>query len=236
LKGPAFGVIALRGGTMKASPNQRFGALLSESPVYAVTDDALPIEHLDAVLAAILDAGVRIVQYRDKVRSDRERVAIARRLGDQVRAAGGLLIVDDRVDLAIAGQADGAHLGQDDLPLDVGRQLMGQNMLLGASASHLEEIEPDRLQNVDYLGFGALFATETKTDAEYAGLDLFREACARANLPVVGIGGITAERVPEVMACGAAGVAVVSALFRAPDPGEAARRLLRAARGAANAP
>jgi thiamine-phosphate pyrophosphorylase len=170
------------------------------------------------------------------MRSDRERVLIARRLGEQVRAAGGMLIVDDRVDIAIVAEADGAHLGQNDLPLGAGRQLVGQNMLLGASASYLEEIESDRLKDVDYLGFGALFATDTKPDAEYAGLDLFREVCARTNLPVVGIGGITIERVPEVMACGAAGVAVVSALFRAPDPGDAARRLLIAARGAAKTP
>jgi thiamine-phosphate diphosphorylase len=221
---------------MKASPNQRFAALLADSPVYAVTDDALPLEQLDAGLAAILAAGIRIVQYRDKLRSDRERVRIARRFAEQVHAVGGLLIVNDRVDVAIAADADGAHLGQDDLPLDVGRRLLGPDMLLGASASYLEEIEPDRLKDLDYLGFGALFATDTKPDAEYAGLDLFRDVCARVKLPVVGIGGITLDRVPDVMACGAAAVAVVSALFRAPDPGEAARRLLTAAQGAADSP
>ncbi len=217
---------------MRASPATRFAPLLAESPVYAVTDDTLPLEQLDQALATILDAGVRLVQYRDKVRSDRERVGIARRLGEQVRAAGGLLIVNDRVDIAIAADADGAHLGQDDLPLAVARQLLGHELVLGASASYLEEVEPDRLHHVDYLGFGALFATDTKPDAEFAGLELFRQVCERVKLPVVGIGGITIERVPDVMAAGAAGVAVVSSLFRAQDPGDAAQRLLSAARGA----
>ncbi len=221
---------------MKASPTTRFAALLAESPVYAVTDDALPPDQLMQAVGAILEAGIRVVQYREKLRSDRERVAIARRLGEQVRAAGGVLIVDDRVDIAIAADADGAHLGQDDLPLAAARQLLGPELLLGASASYLEEVDPDRLRDVDYLGFGALFPTDTKPDAEFAGLDLFREVCERVKLPVVGIGGITLDRVPEVMACGAAGVAVVSALFRAQDPGEAARRLLDAARAAAHAP
>jgi thiamine-phosphate diphosphorylase len=149
---------------------------------------------------------------------------------------GGLLIVDDRVDIAVAAGAGGAHLGQDDLPVAVGRRMLGHDLILGASASYLEEIAPERLADVDYLGFGALFPTDTKPDAEYAGLELFREVCQRTRIPVIGIGGITVERVPDVMACGAAGVAVVSALFRADDPADAARRLLSAARGSAGAP
>jgi thiamine-phosphate diphosphorylase len=225
-----------RGRTVKASPEKRFAALIAESPVYAVTDDALPIEQLDSAVAAILDAGIRILQYRDKMRSDRERVEIAGRLGELVRAAGGLLIVDDRVDIAVAAGADGAHLGQDDLPVDLGRRILGPDLILGASASYLDEIEPERLPDVDYLGFGAIYSTDTKPDAEYAGLELFRDVCQRCRMPVIGIGGITAERVPEVMACGAAGVAVVSALFRADDPGHAARRLLAAARGTGESP
>ena len=221
---------------MKASPIQRFASLLSERPVYAVTDDTLPLEQLDTALSAILDAGVRVIQYRDKTRADGERVVIAKRLGELVRAAGGMLIVNDRVDIAVAAEADGAHLGQDDLPLPTARRLLGPDLLLGASASYREEVEPNRLAGVDYLGFGALYPTETKTDAEFAGLELFREVCAQTKLPVIGIGGITIERAPEVMACGAAGIAVVSALFRAADPGDAARRLLAAANGSANAP
>jgi thiamine-phosphate pyrophosphorylase len=221
---------------VKASSEQRFASLVKESPVYAVTDDSLPDEQLEGALAALLDAGIRVVQYRDKMRGDRARVAMAARLASMVHQADGLLIINDRVDIAIAAGADGAHLGQDDLPLDVARRLLGPDLLLGASASYMEEIEPDRLTGVDYLGFGAVYATDTKPDAEYAGLDLFRQVCERTNLPVVGIGGISLERVPDVMACGAAGVAVVSALFQAGDPGEAARKLLAAARGAPRVP
>lgn len=209
----------------------RFGELLAESPVYAVTDDALRPEQLESALMRVLEAGVRIVQYRDKVHSDRTRVAIARRLRELVHAAGGLLIINDRVDIAVAADTDGVHLGQDDLPLDVARRLLGPDRVLGASASYLEEVTPERLKGVDYLGFGALYPTDTKPNAEFAGLELLRAVCERCPVPVIGIGGVTVERVPEVMACGAAGVAVVSAIFRAEDPGAAARRLLAAARG-----
>jgi thiamine-phosphate pyrophosphorylase len=221
---------------VKANPAQRFAALLAESPVYAITDDSLPDERLEDALGAILDAGIRVVQYRDKMRSDRERIQVAERLGKLVRGAGGLLIMNDRVDLTLAAGADGAHLGQDDLPFDFGRGLLGPDRLLGVSASYLEEIEPERLEGVDYLGFGALYPTDTKPEAEFAGLELFREVCRRTRLPVVGIGGINVERVRDVMSCGAAGVAVVSALFRADDPGAAAARLLAAARAAIRKP
>jgi thiamine-phosphate diphosphorylase len=221
---------------VKANPAQRFAALIAESPVYAITDDSLPIEQLDSALSAILGAGVRLVQYRDKMRTDRERVQVAERIRELVRDAGGLLIMNDRVDLALAAGADGAHLGQDDLPFAAGRRLLGPDLLMGVSASYLEEIDPTRLEGVDYLGFGAVYPTDTKPEAEFAGLDLFREVCQRTSLPVVGIGGISVDRVPEVMACGAAGVAVVSALFRAEDPGAAAARLLAAAREAAGKP
>jgi thiamine-phosphate pyrophosphorylase len=220
---------------VKASAEKRFATLIAESPVYAVTDDSLPVEQLESAVGSILEAGIRIVQYRDKMRCDRERVAIAERLGQQVRAFGGLLIVDDRVDIAVAAGADGAHLGQDDLPAVVGRRILGPDLILGVSASYLDEVSPERLADVDYLGFGALYPTDTKPDAEYAGLELFRDVCQRVHIPIIGIGGITAERLPDVMACGAAGVAVVSALFRANDPAAAAQRLLHAAREAAGA-
>src|SRR5581483_6295247 len=111
--------------------------------------------------------GVRLFQYREKTRPDRDRVAIGRALVELVHARGGLVLVNDRVDVAIACGADGAHLGQDDLPLEAGRALLGPDRLLGASASFLPEIGPAIAAGVDYLGFGAVFPTDTKLDAEY---------------------------------------------------------------------
>lgn len=176
----------------------------------------------------MLQAGVRLLEYRDKRRSDRERVEIARDLVGRAHRHGALLIVDDRADIAVAAGADGAHLGQEDLPLEVGRALLGSERVLGASASYLHEIEPAERAGADYIGFGAIFPTDTKLDAEYAGLDLLEAACRIAAVPVVGIGGITAERAPAVLERGAAGVAVVSALFGTQDHARATAELLAA--------
>ena len=210
------------------APRERFGALLRESRLYAVTDDVLEPAQLYAAVGRALRGGVRIFQFRDKHRSDRERVSLGRSLIELIRAASGLMIVNDRADLALAMGADGVHLGQDDLPVQFGRELMGPDLIVGASASFLEEIGTATAAGADYIGFGAVFPTGTKLDAEFAGLDLFEAACQASSLPVVGIGGITVERAPAVVARGAAGVAVVSALFRAPDVELAGRSLLQA--------
>jgi len=198
--------------------------------VYAVTDDAIADDRLPDLVERILAAGIRIVQYREKRRADGDRVRMARRLVEIAHAHNGLLIVNDRVDLAIAADADGAHLGQDDLPLSIGRRLLGPDRLLGASASYLHELAPAEADGIDYLGFGAVFPTGTKPDAEFAGLDLLEEACRQVSVPTVGIGGISTDRVSSVLARGVDGVAVVSALFRSDDPYRAARDLLEAAR------
>jgi thiamine-phosphate diphosphorylase len=215
---------------MMSDVSRRFAALLAETRVYAVTDDGLTSGEIVSTVESLLAAGVRLFQYRDKRSSDRERAEVARALTARVHTAGGLLIVNDRADVALAAGADGVHLGQDDLPLEAGRAMLGADHLLGASASFLEELPAAIRAGVDYLGFGAVFATETKPDAEYAGLDLLEKASREVSIPVVGIGGISVERAPQVLARGAAGVAVVSALFRAPNPAEAAQALLAALR------
>lgn len=210
----------------------QFASLLRETRLYAVTDDALPTAELLRVVDALLDAGVRLFQYRDKRASDAQRTETARALTAMVHAHGGLLVVNDRVDVAVAAGADGAHLGQADLPLAQGRAILGPDLLLGASASYLHELPEAERDGADHLGFGAIFPTGTKMDAEYAGLDLLEQACRLATVPVIGIGGITPERAAAVIQRGADGVAVVSALFRAPDPRRAAREFLVRLEGA----
>lgn len=206
----------------------RFRTLLDQTRIYTLTDDSLPTERLLDIVDQLVAAGVRLFQYRDKSRSDRERVAVVRALIARVRPSGGLVLVNDRVDVAIAADADGAHLGQNDLPLTVGRVMLGPDRVLGASASYLPEV-PDAISaGIDYLGFGAVFPTGTKPDAEFAGLDLFEQACRLATVPIVGIGGISVERAAEVLRRGGDGVAVVSALFRPADPAAAARALIAA--------
>lgn len=211
----------------------RFIELLRETRVYAVTDDALDGARLVEAVRSLLAAGIRVFQYRDKSSADGERVAVASALARDVHRAGGLIVVNDRPDVALAAGADGAHLGQDDVPLGAARAMLGPDRVLGASASYLSELEPAAREGADYVGFGAVFATGTKPDAEFAGLDLLEQACRASSLPVVGIGGIDVQRAPLALQRGAVAVAVVSALFRAPDPAAAARALLAAV--AANA-
>jgi len=217
---------AREGTDERAPPRSRFVTLLHETRVYAVTDDALEPDRLIETVEALMRGGIRLFQFRDKARTDGDRVEIARTLLERVRAHDGLLIVNDRVDIALAAGVDGAHLGQDDLPLAVGRAMLGPNLVLGVSASYLPEIVPAISGGADYLGFGAVFPTDTKPNAEYAGLEVLEQACKLATVPVVGIGGIDVERAPTVLGKGAAGVAMVSALFRAADPERVSRRLL----------
>src|SRR5437773_501609 len=151
---------------MQATPRQRFRELLGRAPVYAVTDDGLAPEVMLAKVVPILEAGIRLIQFRDKSRSDRDRVRIGRELLLLVHAHDALLVVNDRADLAVAIGADGVHLGQDDLSPMVGRRIVGEDRVIGVSTSFLPEIAIAEQGGADYLGFGAVYPTGTKLDAE----------------------------------------------------------------------
>jgi thiamine-phosphate pyrophosphorylase len=202
---------------------------LTRTGLYLVTDDRLSADTLVARLGAALRAGADVVQFRDK-REDRAAVAaVGRRVAEQCRAAGALFIVNDDARLAVELEADGVHVGQDDEPPARVRALIGPDRLIGLSISHLDELDATASDSaVDYIGFGALFATPTKPDAEPAGPELLAQARARVRLPIVGIGGITADNLAAAFAAGADSVAVVSAVFSAPDASAATRDLLAA--------
>ncbi len=202
---------------------------LARTGLYVVTDDRLDEPELLRRLRAALDAGAEVVQFRDKTRPRGAAYAVARQVAERCRAAGALLIVNDYADLAVAVGADGVHVGQDDLPPRAARAVVGPDRLIGLSSSFLDEVrtaadDPD----VDYLGFGALFPTGTKPDAEPAGSDLLAQARRLIGVPIVGIGGVTALNLGPAIGAGADAVAVVSAVFGAPDPGRATRELLAA--------
>lgn len=132
--------------------------------------------------------------------------------------AGALLIVNDRCDLAMAVNADGVHLGQDDLPIVYARQLLGPEKIIGLSTHNAAQVSEAVAAQPDYLGFGPIFGTSTKTDHDpVVGLEGLRAARALTRLPMFAIGGITAESVAEIMAAGADGVAVISAILKAAD-------------------
>lgn len=165
------------------------------------------------VTEAAIAGGVTVVQYRDKVSSGRTFYAQSLRCREVCAAHRVPFIVNDRLDVALAVQADGVHVGQEDLPVAAVRRVAGGKLIVGVSASTVEEAVLAAAEGADYLGVGAVFPTGSKCDADMTTLETLREIRRRVGCPVVAIGGITAGRVAEVMAAGADGVAVISALL-----------------------
>jgi thiamine-phosphate diphosphorylase len=187
----------------------------------------LPETELLARLRLSLVAGTRVVQFRAKGLERRDFLDRAKRVQALCHEHSALFIVNDAADVAALLGADGLHLGQDDLPVDAARELIGSDMLVGVSISALEEALLAASNGwVDYLGVGAMFPTDTKPEAEYGGPDLLRAVRAAVELPLVAIGGITLERTAEVWSAGADLLAVVGAIFSADDPTAATRALL----------
>ena len=197
--------------------------------LYLVTDRSLlGGRALIEVVRAAVRGGVTVVQLREKDLSTRAFIELAELLLVHLRPLGVPLIINDRVDVALAAGADGVHVGQSDMPADQARKLLGPERLLGLSLEYMDQFyEPD-LALVDYVAASPVFATPTKTDtAPPWGLDGLRALCHVSPKPVVAIGGIHAGNATALREAGAAGLAVVSAICAAPDP-EAAARALRA--------
>jgi thiamine-phosphate pyrophosphorylase len=188
-------------------------------------------------LAAILDAtiagGCRMVQLREKEWPSGRLLPVAERLRARCRAAGVTFIVNDRVDLALAVDADGVHVGQDDLPPRAARPLLRPGMILGRSTHSVAQARQAQGDGADYVAVGSMFQTATKPDFELVGPELMRNVRPHVRVPLVGIGGITVDNVGRVIAAGADGVAVVSGVCAADDPEAATRRFLDAIRAAA---
>jgi thiamine-phosphate pyrophosphorylase len=183
---------------------------------------------LETILDASLDGGAEMIQLREKTWPSRTLLPLAERLRARCRAAGVPFIVNDRVELAVEVDADGVHLGQDDLSPTAARPLLRRGMILGLSTHSAEQARAAQAAGADYVAVGAMFPTTTKPDFQLVGPALAREARAVVHVPLVAIGGITPENVGEVIAAGADGVAVISAVCGAPDPAAAARRFITA--------
>jgi thiamine-phosphate pyrophosphorylase len=187
---------------------------------------------LDSLLAAVIDGGCRMVQLREKEWPSGRLLPLARRLRDRCRTAGVTFIVNDRVDVAVAVEADGVHVGQDDLPAGLARPLLRAGMVLGVSTHDIEQARAARDDGADYVAVGSMFPTATKPDFQLVGPALIRKLRGEIRVPLVGIGGITHDNVADVVRAGADGVAVISAVCAAPDPGAATRRFLELIRNA----
>lgn len=201
-------------------------ARFNETDLYVVITEAFcggrsPHDILDAALAA----GVGLVQFREKDLEDGERVARARAFRKRTTAANALLIVNDRVDIALAVGADGVHLGQDDLPVADARRI-APDLLIGASTHNLEQAMAAQGAGASYVNIGPIFSTQTKTlTMDALGPEAIREIAPHLRIPFSCMGGIKAENIAQLAALGARHPAVVTAVTAADDPEQAAREL-----------
>lgn len=185
----------------------------------------------ETVVAEALDGGIDVVQLRDKGTTARARYETGRRLRELTAAADVPLVVNDRIDLAAAVDADGVHLGQSDLPVSVARDRLSESAVVGVSASTVAEARAAADAGADYLGVGAVYATGSKDvpDANNGvGTERVAAVADAVDIPVIGIGGIDADNAASVIAAGASGVAVLSAITTAADPRAATAALAAA--------
>ena len=195
--------------------------------LYLVTDRGLSLgRDIEWIVGEAVAGGVTIVQLREKDIDTREFVALGLRLKALLATLGVPLIINDRVDVALAVDADGVHIGQSDMPYDVARRLLGPDRIIGLSVETLDQVKEANLLDVDYIAVSPVYSTPTKTDtAPPFGLEGLRQAVALSRHPGVAIGGMNADTAPAVLATGIDGVAVVSAICSAPDPRAAAAEL-----------
>jgi len=192
--------------------------------LYLITDRRqTPDGHLLPAVRRALEGGVRAVQLREKDLPAAEFYPLAGELRSLTREFGARLLINDRVDVALATGADGVHLGGHSLPAADARRLLGPDKLIGVSTHRIEEIRTAEENGADFVTFGPVWFTPSKAPfGNPVGLDRLREACAASSLPVFALGGIKPERVAKALAAGAAGVALISAILAAVDPAAAA--------------
>ena len=178
------------------------------------------------VVRAAMTAGVKLIQMREKTLPDRELVSQARRLRAWTRDADALLIVNDRPDIAVLAEADGVHVGQDELTVSDARRIVGPDRLIGVSAHTIEQARQAVLDGADYLGVGPTFPSGTKSFESFAGLDFIRQVAAEITLPWFAIGGIDTNNLAAVLEAGASRIAVSGAILTATDPHATASELL----------
>lgn len=201
----------------------------TDSVTYLVTQASLSAgRSTRAIVEAAIDGGIDVIQLREKDSPARDRYELGLVLRDLTEEAGVCFIVNDRVDIAKAVDADGVHLGDEDLPIAVAREQLGPSAIIGRSVSTVAAAEAAVEAGADYLGVGSIYQTtskDTPPEETAIGLDRLAEISASVNCPIVGIGGITPENAGAVSTTGANGVAVISAITAAEDPRHATQQL-----------
>lgn len=198
--------------------------------LYLVTDRRLmSCETIEQSVSLAIAGGASVVQLREKDCSSREFYELALRVKRITEPAGVPLIINDRIDICMAADADGVHLGQSDIPCKEARRILGENKIIGVSAALPEEAARAQRDGADYLGVGAVFPTSTKTDTRPVTPDIIREIRKAVTIPFVVIGGVNPENIKTLYGLGINGAAVVSAIISQPDITAAAREMRKAA-------
>lgn len=195
--------------------------------LYLVTEESIAIEELTRIIAESVSGGVSIVQLREKNNSSLSFYKKASALKQLLNGLSIPLVINDRVDIALAVGADGIHIGQDDLPLPVVKKMVPEDLIVGVSVSTLEEALEAERNGADYIGVGSVFPTKTKKDATLMALEDLGEICRGVSIPAVAIGGITADNMSALSNSGLSGTAVVSAIMNADNPKTASESLLK---------
>jgi len=198
--------------------------------LHVLTDTRLQekFSHRELTRLAIA-GGADTIQFRQKHGSTKELIETALAIKELCDRAGIVFIVNDRIDVALAADADGVHLGQDDFPLELARKILGGNKIIGGSAGNVEEALKCADEGADYIGFGPVYPTGSKEDAGPAtGIEAMKNLSRVISLPIIAIGGVNSENIPEIISAGAHGVAVISAVCCSEDP-VAASRILKEA-------
>ena len=195
--------------------------------LYLVTDRILSKgRSIEWIVEEAVKGGVTMVQLREKHCPTREFIELAVRLMEKLHLTGIPLIINDRLDIALAANADGLHIGQNDIPYAIARRLLGQDKIIGLSVENMEQVQEANKLDVDYIGISPIFSTKTKNDTmKPFGLEGIRHVKAITCHPAVAIGGINVSNVRQIMEAGANGIAIVSAIMSADDPMKAAQQL-----------
>jgi len=196
--------------------------------LYVILDAALITSPEGACALSLAEAGVRLLQYRDKRAQARQYLDSSRQLVKLLMPRGVSLIVNDRPDVAFLAGAKGVHVGQEDLDVEQARRVAGPDKLVGVSTHNLEQFERAMASSVDYIAVGPVYTTSTKANPDpVVGVDFLRRVRPLTDKPIVAIGGITTERAAAVIEAGADSVAVISGILSAPDPGQRARQYIK---------
>lgn len=205
--------------------------------LYVILDAALLSLPEPESAVRLAEAGVRLMQYRNKSASTRELFASAQALAPALRERGVTFLVNDRVDIAALSGASGVHVGQDDLTVEQARGVAGREAVVGVSTHNLDQFRAAAATSADYIALGPIFATSSKANPDpVVGLELLAEARRLTDKPIVAIGGITLERARDVIEAGADCVAVISDILRAKDPAQRARQYIELLGSAENLP